>query len=58
MKNLVNHPDVQQLQEKMAGELKSELEKKGDQFLTGQEYMTKFGLSWYKLDSVQRVRNL
>ena len=53
MNNIVNKPDVQYLQEQMAGELKSELERRGDKFLTGQDYMTAFGLSWYKLDSVK-----
>ena len=56
LNNLVNKPDVQYLQEKMAVELKSELERRGDKFLTGQEYMTAFGLSWYKLDSVKTLQ--
>ena len=53
MNNLVNDEKFQNIQGQLAKELWAELDKRGDQFLTGQEYMTAFDLKWYQLDSVK-----
>ncbi len=57
LSNLVNNHKFQEVQEQLAKELWSELDKRNDKFLTGQAYMTAFDLKWYELDSVQPVHN-